>query len=353
MKKKSRKGKASFSIHDLKIIAVLLAGFFSFFLYLITLRPNASFKTDTYHVYIPPKWTSDQLADHLRKKKIIRNGLSLKVLSSWMSFTPPEEGGIFIFEKGWNNYQLISNIQDQSPIEAMRISIPAVRHRNSLLRIIARELGLNKDSLRHLMRDSLMLDKLKPFNKESIYCMFIPGNYHIPKNSNESEVLERMHEEFTNFWNDERLEKVEEIGLDPVRATILASIVYAETKNYKEMPVIAGVYLNRLKKKMRLESDPTLVYATGSFGSRRVYKNRRMIHPEYNTYTRKGLPPGPVYFPPVKAIDAVLNYEEHEYVYFCAKDDSSGCHNFASSYREHKINADRYRKFLNDRKIYK
>ena len=162
-----------------------------------------------------------------------------------------------------------------------------------------------------------------------------------------------MHQEYLNFWNDERLAQAENAGLTPSEAIILSSIVYAETKNEEEMPVIAGVYINRLKQNMKLESDPTLVYATGDFNTRRVYKNKKNIFPGYNTYRKKGLPPGPIYYPPVKAIDAVLNYAEHDYIYFCAKGDTTGCHTFAATFEEHKENADKYRKYLDSKKIFK
>lgn len=339
-------------MQDLKIIGVLLLLFVLFLLYHITLRTNVIIKSEKYYAYVPPSYSADQLAEYFRKKNVIRNGLSLKILAGWMGFKPLEKGGIFLIEQGWNNYQLIDHINTTEPIPAKNLSIPAVRHRSSFARIVSSQLKLDKDRFKELLKDSALLVQYKAFDKESIYCMFIPGNYYIPETSKEEEVIQRMHDEFLNFWNDARLEKAEECGLSPIQAMILASIVYAETKNHVEMPLIAGVYLNRLKKKMRLESDPTLVYATGSFSARRVYKNKKVLFPEYNTYARKGLPPGPVFFPPVKAIEAVLNYEEHDYLYFCAKDDSSGCHTFADSFSEHKENADKYRKYLNDRKIF-
>jgi UPF0755 protein len=123
---------------------------------------------------------------------------------------------------------------------------------------------------------------------------------------------------------------------------------------YEEMPLIAGVYLNRLKKNMRLEADPTLVYASGNFRIRRVFiNNKKLAYPEYNTYRRKGLPPGPIHFPPEEVIDAVLDSEEHNYIYFCAKGDTSNCHLFAETYEEHKVNAERFRKNLDAKKIFK
>jgi UPF0755 protein len=155
-----------------------------------------------------------------------------------------------------------------------------------------------------------------------------------------------------HFWNEDRLEQAEDMGLSPEEVYILSSIVYCETKNYEEMPLVAGVYLNRLKKNMRLESDPTALFASNSRGARRVYNKHTSVKSPYNTYQNKGLPPGPICLPPPEVVDAVLDYEDHDFLYFCAKEDSSGTHNFASTYEDHKVNAENYRKSLNKRKIF-
>lgn len=343
-------GNFPFRIHDIKIIGVLLAVFIAFLIYHIVFKGNISIQSEKFYIYIPAKSTASDLADLLKEKNIIRNRLSLKVYSN-LATLKPSEGGLFYLEKDWNNYQIIDNLNNQVGIPGKEIRIPSLRHRSSLLKIISNTLDLDKNKFRTILKDSALLSELS-FTKESIYCIFIPGTYFVPENSTEEQVIRIMHEEFLNFWNSDRREKAQDAKLDPIQATILASIVYAETKNYEEMPVIAGVYINRLKNKMRLESDPTLVYASGDFNARRVYKNKKMLYPAYNTYLKKGLPPGPIYFPPVKVIDAVLNYEEHDYIYFCAKDDSTGCHNFANSFEEHKENANRYREFLNSKKIF-
>jgi len=167
----------------------------------------------------------------------------------------------------------------------------------------------------------------------------------------EREFLKRIHNEYLLFWNEERLSEAKELHLSPENVGVLASIVYSETKNEEEMPVIAGVYLNRLEKNMRLESDPTVIYANGNYEAKRVYEKHKKINSPYNTYKVKGLPPGPIYISPKGVIDAVLNYDNHDYIYFCAKSDSSGCHSFASSYEDHKKNAEAYHNFLDQRKV--
>ena len=142
------------------------------------------------------------------------------------------------------------------------------------------------------------------------------------------------------------------MGLTPNEAYVLTSIVYSETKNKEEMPTIAGVYLNRIQKKMRLESDPTLLFAKNKLGAKRVFFKDKEINSPYNTYKYKGLPPGPIYIVPTWVIDKVLEYEGHDYLYFCANPNFSGVHLFAETFEEHKENAQRYRNKLNEKKIF-
>ena len=174
----------------------------------------------------------------------------------------------------------------------------------------------------------------------------------IYKNSRADEVAQRLFRNYKLFWNEERLAKADSIGLSPVEVGILSSIIYAETKMADEMPKIAGLYINRLKKGMRLQADPTLVYASGNYNIKRVWNKHKSIKSPYNTYRNLGLPPGPVMTTPAEAIDAVLHHEEHDYLYFSARDDFSGYHEFSKTYEEHLVASSRYQKELNKRKIY-
>jgi UPF0755 protein len=161
-----------------------------------------------------------------------------------------------------------------------------------------------------------------------------------------------MHKEYEKFWNAKRQDKAKALGLTPIQVAVLASIVQAETIKEDEKPRVAGVYLNRLKKDMLLQADPTLVFAWGDFSMKRVLNKHKEIASPYNTYKYKGLPPGPINIPAVSSIDAVLNHESHEYLFFCAREDFSGYHNFAKTNAEHEENARKYQKALNKRQIY-
>ena len=161
-----------------------------------------------------------------------------------------------------------------------------------------------------------------------------------------------MKKEYDRFWNEERRQKAVAINLTPAEVTTLASIVQSETAQTDELRRVAGLYINRLKKGMLLQADPTVKYAVGDFSIRRVLDKHLEVESPYNTYKNAGLPPGPISFPETVSIEAVLNYEDHDFIYMAAKEDFSGYHNFAKTLREHNRNAVRYRKALNERKIF-
>jgi len=161
-----------------------------------------------------------------------------------------------------------------------------------------------------------------------------------------------MKQEYDKFWNDTRKLKADAAGLTPVEVSVLASIVQSETKHREEAPVVAGLYINRLKRGMLLQADPTLVFALGDFTIQRVLNKHKEIDSPYNTYKYKGLPPGPIRLPSVPMLEAVLNHENHNHLYMCAKPDFSGYHNFTASLNQHLRNARRFQQALNKAKIY-
>lgn len=160
-----------------------------------------------------------------------------------------------------------------------------------------------------------------------------------------------MNKESQRFWNFERKNEAKAMGLNEVQVITLASIVDEETANDAEKPMIAGMYYNRLKTDMPLQADPTVKFALGKFELKRIYHDMLQTDSPYNTYKYKGLPPGPIRIPSVAGIEAVLNHVHHDYLYMCAKEDFSGTHNFAKTYAEHKQNAAKYTKALNERGI--
>lgn len=203
-----------------------------------------------------------------------------------------------------------------------------------------------------LLSDKQYLKSLG-FNEQTILAMFIPNTYKMYWTTNSTAFIERMNREFNSFWNKDRIAKAERLNLTPVQVSTLASIIDEESSYTPEYKRIAGVYLNRLKKDMKLEADPTLKFANGDFTTRRVLDKDKLIDSPYNTYMYAGLPPGPIRVPSTQAIDAVLNAENHNFMFFCANSDFSGTHVFAKTLREHNNNANKYRKALQQRKIYR
>ncbi len=191
------------------------------------------------------------------------------------------------------------------------------------------------------------------FNRYTLISMFIPNTYEFNWNTSAEQFLDRMKKEYDKFWNEIRLNKAKSLGLSKSEVITLASIVQLEILKSDEKKRIAGVYINRLKKGMLLQADPTVIYANGDFSVRRVTREMTKIVSPYNTYNVTGLPPGPICVPAISTIDAVLNYEHHNYVYFCAKEDFSGYHNFAKTLAQHNLNARKYQRALNKRKIYR
>lgn len=192
------------------------------------------------------------------------------------------------------------------------------------------------------------------FGKETIYAMILPDTYNLYWHTEADELIIKLALEYEKFWNSERRKKASSlmgsssVGLSPIEVSILASIVSKETNKNDEMPMVAGMYLNRLRIGMPLQADPTIKFALNQPGLKRVLKVHLSVQSPYNTYLNKGLPPGPICVPSKQSIDAVLNAASHNYLYMCAKEDFSGYHNFAKDYNLHLQNAKRYQKALDE-----
>ncbi|MCQ2138631.1 MAG: endolytic transglycosylase MltG [Bacteroidales bacterium] len=213
--------------------------------------------------------------------------------------------------------------------------------------LLSRNFEADSASFVKALTTGALIDSLG-FTAETIPGMFIPNTYEFYWTVTPDEFITRMNGEYEKFWKGRRDEKAEAIGMTRSEVSTLASIVIEETKYEPEMPTIAGVYINRLHKGMPLQADPTVKFAVDETLTRILNKHLGVDSP-YNTYKHKGLPPGPITIPPVCAIDAVLNYEHHDYLYFCAKSTFNGQHSFAKNYAEHMANAHAYHRALNER----
>ena len=209
-----------------------------------------------------------------------------------------------------------------------------------------------QDELLALMNDEEFCRE-KGFTPDNIPAMLLPDTYDVYWNISAKSLLDRMEKEYNIYWNDERREKARQAGLSPIEVATLASIVEEETNIADEMPIIAGLYINRLRKRIPLQADPTIKFAVGDFGLKRILRTHLRVDSPYTTYKHYGLPPGPIRIASKRAIEAVLNYDKNNYIYMCAKDDLSGRHNFAATLTEHNYNARQYHKALNALKIMK
>lgn len=235
----------------------------------------------------------------------------------------------------------------QSPV---RLVLPSVRTMERLAGTLGRKLMLDSATVAQSLADSAFCRQYG-YDTATIACLFIPNTYEIYWDTALEDFMERMQKEHDAFWSEERLGKAQAAGLTPDEVATLASIVDEETANDAEKPMVAGMYINRLRTGMPLQADPTIKFALHDFSLRRIYHGHLETDSPYNTYRNTGLPPGPIRIPSISGIDAVLDYVRHDYLYMCAKEDFSGTHNFARTYREHLANAAKYTKALNQRGI--
>lgn len=235
----------------------------------------------------------------------------------------------------------------QAPV---RLKFNNIRTKEDLSERLANQLMLTDSAILVALNNSIICQKYG-FTTETIPCMFIPNTYEVYWDMSIDNLLDRMSKEYNKFWTVDRINKAQAEGLTPVQASILASIVEEECFFKDEYPVVAELYLNRLKRNILLQADPTVKFAVGDFSLKRILYAHLEVDSPYNTYKNEGLPPGPIRIPSIAGIESVLNPADHEYLYMCAKEDFSGRHNFAKTHAEHSRNADRYRAALNRRGI--
>lgn len=270
-----------------------------------------------------------------------------KMLERILEFTP--RTGHYVIDSGEPAIDMYRKLRNgiQTPI---KLTIPQVRTLDMLAGYLSKKLMMDSTALSDSFRDSAFCSKIG-YTPQTLPALFIPNTYEMWWNTTLDKFIQRMQKENESFWNAERSALAEEMKFSHVEVVTLASIVAEETAYVPEMPKVAGMYIRRLQIGMPLQADPTVKFAVGDFTLRRIYHKHLKIQSPYNTYLNKGLPPGPIRIPSIKAIDAVLNHEQHNYLYMCAKEDFSGSHNFAKTYSQHLANARRYVNALNRRGI--
>jgi len=345
-KKISFKAKVIFAM--LALVLVVLAGT-GINYYLKYFQPNVTGNKD--YLFIPTGSDFKDVYSIISSENLVKDSLSFLNAAQNMDYPVKVKPGRYRLTKDMSNRSLINMLKagNQEPV---KISFQNVRLKHTLAGMISKKIESDSSSISQLLDSAAFIEKYG-FNTDNVYTMFIPNSYEVYWNSNPEKFFLRMYDEYMKFWNADRKAKAAAINLSQSEVSILASIVDSEALNDSEMPRIAGLYMNRLKKGMRLEADPTVIFAANDFTIRRVLNKHLRINSPYNTYLNTGLPPGPITMPSINAIDAVLNYEKHDYIYMCAKEDFSGYHNYASNLTVHLQNARKFQEALNMRNIKK
>jgi UPF0755 protein len=314
--------------------------------------PNVELKDSSIEFFVRSGDDYTAVYKALISQNIIQDSSSFDWVAQRKKYPELVKAGRYLILDGMNNNQLV-NLLRSGEQNSIRLILRSVRTKTELAANVAKYIEADSLSVISLLDDNAFCAQYG-FNTTTIFSLFLPNTYEFYWNTTAEEFIVRMAREYKRFWNEDRVVKARSLNLSQSEVSTLASIVQSEQAAKKdERAVVAGLYLNRLRKGMRLESDPTLIHAIGDFTIKRVLNIHKEINSPYNTYRNAGLPPGPILLPEIESIDAVLNASKHNYLFMCAKEDFSGYHNFSESYREHVNNAKRYQRELNKRKIYK
>jgi UPF0755 protein len=261
--------------------------------------------------------------------------------------------GFYKISRKTRRHQLLAHLKQQAPISSVSLNIPPESGRMTIVKSICKQAKWPIDSVLKYMKDAELAERIGFQDPEALWCIWIPGKVRYPVRLSVREFIIHMGNRFHGRWIREGMAGRNDSGLRPEEVFILASIVTKESRYEPELPDIAGVYMNRLRKGMKLQSDPTVVFAVSRTGVRRVLQSDLQKKSPYNTYKVKGLPPGPIAQPTRPSIEAVLRAADHDYYYFCANPEKPGSHQFAENYTEHLLNARRYQEHLDNKGIRK
>ena len=350
-----KKKKSSFFkkvIISIAVVLLLMSGIGGYLAYKVIYQPNVSTgEKKSKIIYIRTGWNFNDVVNMLYEEGIILNRSTFEWLAERKNLPENIKPGKYRVLKQMSNNELI-NLLRAGMQEPVVITLNNLKTKDQLIARVCNRLEADSITLRKLLKDNDYLLENFGLNSINIMSLFIPDTYEFYWNTSAEEFLKKMAEYYKEFWTAERKEKAKKIGLSQTETIILASIVQSEQWNYNdEKPIIAGLYLNRLKIGMPLQSDPTLIFALNNFTITRVLNKDKLVNSPYNTYKYLGLPPGPIVLPDKSSIDAVLNADDNNYLYMCAKEDFSFRHNFTKTYKEHLVCARKYQAALNKRGI--
>lgn len=334
------------------LIGLVVAAYFAYFVYGAMFKANTAFNNEEAYIYVPTNASYQEVREQLEPLLLDMN--TFDALAAQKKYTTNLKAGKYVIKKGMNNNDIINSIR----INNLPVTI-TYNNQNSLEELAGRvsdQIETDSLSLLKAMTDEFFLEK-KGFSPATALGMYLPNSYEFKWNGSAESFRDKMLTEYKRFWNADRSSKAEAIGLTRDEVMTLASIVYEESKQAIEQPRIAGVYMNRIKIGMPLQADPTLKFAAYQLPEykntviKRVLNVHKDIESPYNTYKYAGLPPGLIAMPDISAIDAVLNFEKHNYLYFAANAKKPGFHKFAKTLAQHNVNAREYQRYLSSQGI--
>lgn len=334
------------------ILGLVICGILAYSIYNAIFASNTNFSNNEAYVYIPSNATFSEVKEQL--SPLLKDWRTFNAVAQRKGYSSNIKGGKYVITNGMNNNDIVNSLRSKNiPV---KVSFNNQETVETLAGRIASQLETDSISLVETFNDNNFLDE-NAFNEDNKLGMYIPNTYEFFWNTNAKEFRKRMKKEYDRFWNASRTAKAKKLGLSPIQIISLAAIVQKETTKIDERPKVAGVYLNRLRKGIPLQADPTVIYAikkeTGNYDTiikRVLYRDLEMDSP-YNTYKNGGLPPGPITMPDISSINAVLNSEKHEYLYFVADISNFGYHMFAKTLVQHNRNKEQYIKWLNNQRI--
>jgi UPF0755 protein len=337
---------------SLLLVIMLVLGVGGYFAYKAIYQSNVDLgDKKSQIIYIPTGANFDDVIRVLEENHILKNRSSFEFLSEKKKYRNAIKPGKYRILANMNNNALI-NLLRAGIQEPVQINFNGLHTVNELISRVGRRIEADSFDLKDAVHNNNYLSKYG-FNENNVQALFIPNTYEFYWNTSVDQFFERMAKEYKTFWTDARKKKAKAIGYSQTDISVLASIVQAEQCcDNEEKKIIAGLYINRLKQGMALQSDPTVIFSLNDFSIQRVSYEQTRTDSPYNTYMNKGLPPGPINFVQQSSIDAVLNYNKNDYIYMCAKENLSGNHCFSKTYEQHQIYAKKYRDALNARGIH-
>jgi UPF0755 protein len=328
----------------LVITCALIAGVLVFIAYR-AFGPNTKAFGDKKFFYVRSGSAYRDVLDGLEEQEIIRSRNSFDWVARELGYPTRVKAGRYQIQRGMSNFEIVKLLRSGRQ-EPVKVVITKLRTKDDFIRKLCTNLEADSIALRVLLQDQVYLRQFG-LDSNTVMCAVMPNTYEYYWNTSAENAFMKLEKAREDFWTEERKTKARNLGLSMNEVTILAAIVEEETNKNDEKPLVSSVYLNRYRKGMRLQADPTVKFALQDFGLKRI----RFVHTEYdspyNTYRYSGLPPGPICTPSAKTLDAVLNTPETDYLYFCARSDFSGYHAFAANYKEHMENARKYQAALN------